>query len=453
VKVNQRGILVSKFRLNLEFQRSGLAPLFHEAVGLLKELDAVERFIRDGGYTFNPPSQFAEISGTAHGLIAAHLGMLRLRCATAATSLILFADNGARSLASSAKKDVRDVIGGPKVNDVTLLEGLRAAGDWARHHYTWTSADDNWPVTKLLNLGLSIGDPVLPARIFALYGFESYVGFERALLDAVRALTFEWWGGEDEGWIVASPDYWKEVMAGTKDLVADVVVASNEPASVEDLVKQAVLASESGNLAIAEALFQKALDAPDVTPRKATFLHFNRAVTLDKMRRFERAIVSYSRATERAEPFSDLQAHAAHSMFQQAVDVHRARGVEPALTAYGELVTRFSASSGDDTLQWVVRAQINQAMILEDENHDDAIRLYDWVIDRFRATNDADLRYHVARALKLKSDILWNAGNRDSARSSYRCFVSYSFDNLTPPTREVFSEALAMAQQRIALSD
>ena len=49
MKITLRGVFVNEFRMLLEFQRSGLAPLFHEAVGLLKEHDAIQTFVKEGG--------------------------------------------------------------------------------------------------------------------------------------------------------------------------------------------------------------------------------------------------------------------------------------------------------------------------------------------------------------------------------------------------------------------
>lgn len=242
MEVTQRGVFVNEFRISLEFQRSGLAPLFHDAVGLLKEHDAIQEFFRRGGFRINPPGDFsaidvAEINSSAQTLAASHLGMLRLRAATAATSLIVFADNGARKLAIRAQRKVTDVVGGPAVKGVTLLEALRAAGDWSRHHYGWTPKDSkHWPVKKLGELGLRIEDPVLPARVLVAYGFETYLAFEQAVLTAIRTLGYNWWGGKDEGFIIAPVEYWKGVAGGSEDLVQDIAKAneSGTPALVPD---------------------------------------------------------------------------------------------------------------------------------------------------------------------------------------------------------------------------
>ncbi len=200
LSINKRGLLVTLFRMNLDTGRPALATLSHQATGLLREFDAVTREVQAGRHEMAAPPSFtpahvAEMNGVASGLISAHLGLLRVQCANAASSLVITIDNGVRELAAKAKRKAHEIAGGAKAQDVTLLEAFRAVGDWSRHHYDWKANDSNhWPVQKLTQLGLDVADAVLPARLFGVYNFDTYSDLEAATMDAVRTLAFDWLG-------------------------------------------------------------------------------------------------------------------------------------------------------------------------------------------------------------------------------------------------------------------
>src|ERR1700676_4493235 len=153
----------------METARSGNAPLFYEALGLLKEHDAFRLVFDTKDFSSYVPPDFdaglaRKVQGNVEGMQSAHLGMLRVQAANAALSIVMYIDFQGRRVAGLCDKRVQDVKGGPVVAGVSLLESIRATGDWTRHHYDWTPKDVNhWPVRTLTAMGLDFGDALLPA--------------------------------------------------------------------------------------------------------------------------------------------------------------------------------------------------------------------------------------------------------------------------------------------------
>lgn len=467
-----RGVFVNEFRMLLEFQRSGLAPLFHEALGLLREHDVVERFVKEGGYRIDPPVDFsptdgAEISSAAQTLVASHLGMLRLRCATSATSLIIFADNGARLIAIRAGRKAADVMGGPSIKGVTLLEALRAAGDWSRHHYDWvTKGTSSWPIQKLTELGLDIKDPVLPARILDCYGFETYVAFEQALLNAIRVLAHSWWGGADEGYITAPVSYWKGVMGGTEDLVEDVRQAnalqeataqlqrkSENEYTVEDWIIHALTAYSAGDSTRAIDRLKKALRVRGITPEEQVYVRFNQAVVLDKLGDFKKAIKLYDEITNltKGQTNPRMLTIMADAMFNKAVDLGRRRNFDSEIKLYDDLIARFQTFAEKNLQQAVARSFLNKGItLIKKDLVSESVAIFDELISRFRASDDLKLREQVAKAFTSKAGVLQHLGHNDEARSTYREFLAYAGEDPDPNIREKISEVKQALSQAAA---
>jgi len=199
LRFTKTGVAVTLYRGFIENGRPGFALLFHQAIGLLREYDFIkdeaDRFAKMEPYA---PEVFgaedaAKALGMIQGQIYAHRSMLQIQSANAATSLLIAYDNIARNAADFSGKKVADIIGGPEVNGVTLLEAIRAAADWTRHHYEWRKGHDNqWPVRTLQAVGLDIHDNVLPARLFGIYGFDIHGPFESACISAFRLCVHAW---------------------------------------------------------------------------------------------------------------------------------------------------------------------------------------------------------------------------------------------------------------------
>jgi hypothetical protein len=205
-RMTKTGVGVTLYRGFVENGRPGFALLFHQATGLVREYDFIreeaERFAKMEPYApevFGPESA-AKTLGTIQGQLYAHRAMLQIQCANAASSLLIAYDNMARNAADFCGKKVADIIGGPEVNGITLLEAIRAAADWTRHHYEWSKGHNNqWPVRTLQTIGLDINDNVLPARIFGLYGFNLHGPFESICVTAFRLLVHSWKLEDEEG--------------------------------------------------------------------------------------------------------------------------------------------------------------------------------------------------------------------------------------------------------------
>ncbi len=198
-KMTRTGAAITLFRISIEAPRSGLTPLFHEAVGLLREYDAARAdYENHKDKKPDAPPEYGdemrgEVTGWHQGMTTAHMGMLRSRCVSSATALLLYVDNAARETAKFCSKQPKDIVCGPTECGISLFETIRALGDWSRHHYEWTKQNkDNWTCGVLEKLGFAINDVVLPARVFDRFGFSVYRDFEEAMVTGIRSLVRSW---------------------------------------------------------------------------------------------------------------------------------------------------------------------------------------------------------------------------------------------------------------------
>ncbi len=190
------GAAVTLFRIRFETARSGLAPLFHQALGLLNEYDEIAPVVRDEMTRSMAAKESGNDRDTAtflYGGLQSHFMMVQVAAAHAAIALIVYADNLVRESTQMCDKTVQEIRGGRVQNGVSLLEAFRATGDWARHHYDWTNENrEHWPVQVLTRLGLDIADDVLPARLFKRFGFTTYASLEVSLVTGVRSMIQSW---------------------------------------------------------------------------------------------------------------------------------------------------------------------------------------------------------------------------------------------------------------------
>lgn len=193
------GFLMGLFVVDMMTVRAGLAPLYHQIGGLLLEHDANQQIWDDRikacpDFQDSPFSreQKIEVNANRTGALMSYLGMLRLQSSTAALTIINHIDTGTRRTAGIAGVDIKRMRGGPEKSKISMLEMIRATGDWSRHHFQWNDATTTWPAQTLRNLGFKLNDPLLPARVIASLEFKTFLEFETSVIESVRATVRSW---------------------------------------------------------------------------------------------------------------------------------------------------------------------------------------------------------------------------------------------------------------------
>ena len=186
-------------------QRAVLLTMFHEAIGVSRELPHLKAYIARGSRLIAKHYRQGSDQTQSCQILEGHIAqqadfeyLARSISHRAAESLVYTVDSLIKDAGNAARiggKGDQHLRGGRRLaKGVTLLEGFRVVANWQRHHLAWNSLaynPKNFNHVSLRKLGLWGQSDDVPLQFLRNLKRSSYFTLERDLHAALEYLVCE----------------------------------------------------------------------------------------------------------------------------------------------------------------------------------------------------------------------------------------------------------------------